>query len=75
LTTQVKGSPIEHEMVEQRECQPLAKKTNHVRGYYIVKSTIRVVLRRDVIIILESWMKTYKAKRHDNSHSKETWAL
>jgi hypothetical protein len=75
LTTQAEGSSIEHEMAEQRVCQPLAKKANHVGGYHIVKNTTIVVLRRDVIIISKSWMKTYKANRHDNAHSKETWEL
>jgi hypothetical protein len=37
-------------MAEQRECQSFAKKTNHVGGYYIIKNTTIVVLRRDVII-------------------------
>jgi hypothetical protein len=75
LTTQAERSSIEHEMVEQRECQPFAKKTNHVGGYYIVKNTTIVVLKRDVMIISKSWMKTYKANRHDNAHSKEKWEL
>ncbi len=39
LTTQAEGSSIEHEMVEQRECQPLAKKANHFGDYYVVKNT------------------------------------
>jgi hypothetical protein len=72
LTTQAKGSSIEYEMAEQKECQPFAKKTNHVGGYY---NTTIVVLRKDVVIISKSWMKTYKSNRHDNPHSKETWEL
>jgi len=72
LTTQAEGSSIKYEMAEQRECQPLAKKANHVGGDY---NTTIVVLRKDVVIILEFWMKTYKSNRHDNPHSKKTWEL
>jgi hypothetical protein len=43
LTTQAKGSSIEYEMAEQKECQPFAKKTNHVGGYY--DTTIVVCLK------------------------------
>jgi len=72
LTTQAERSSIEYEMAKQRECQPFAKKTNHVGGYY---NTTIVVLRKDVVIISKSWMKTYKSNTHDNPHSKETWEL